>query len=108
MDFIGGLSERGESEQDPENPLYGEKDIRNARNVGEKTNSDSVSGASDVLDNENKLSEKVRWITSVELEEHIHQNQIKHIFIDTETTGLNPLSDDLLLILGRILSDPEG
>jgi DNA polymerase-1 len=34
----------------------------------------------------------------LEIEPYIYQNKIRHVFIDTETTGLDPINDDIVLI----------
>jgi DNA polymerase I-like protein with 3'-5' exonuclease and polymerase domains len=94
----GEMDQKEKSEEGPENSFYRNMTIRNVRNVQESATLESGSDVSDVSDIENNLKEKIQWITSAELEEHISQNQIKKIFIDTETGGLDPLNDDLVLI----------
>jgi ribonuclease D len=39
------------------------------------------------------------------MEAHIRTAKIKHLFIDTETTGLDPFTDELVLL--QILADTK-
>ena len=84
-----------------ENSFFEKTTIRNVRHV-EADTPDLATDVSDVSDSQNKLKEKIKWATSAELEEYIHQNQIKRIFIDTETSGLDPFNDELVLIQAMV------
>jgi len=48
------------------------------------------------------LNQQVFYVLSkeglLEIEPYIYQNQIRHVFIDTETTDLCPINDDIVLI----------